>query len=73
MISQNQAKKITMMTGFQFIHKDRQNGEGGGVAMYLSDDIKWKRRFDLENEEIECIWVEIEIFKREKLSYWMHI
>ena len=51
------------MPGFQFIHKDRNNREGGGVAMYLSDDLKWKRRTDLEKEEIECIWVEIDIYK----------
>ena len=52
------------MPGFQFIHKDRgQVGEEGGVAIYISDDIKWRRRTDLETEEIECIWLEIEIFK----------
>ena len=34
--------------GFQFVHKNRIAGEGGGVAMYLSDDLKWKRRTDLE-------------------------
>ena len=28
------------------------------VAMYLPDNLKWKRRTDLETEEIECIWVE---------------
>ena len=31
--------------------------------MYLSDDLKWKRRTDLETDEIECIWVEVDIFK----------
>ena len=46
-----------------FVHKNRIAGEGGGVAMYLSDDLKWKRRTDLETNEIECIWVEVDIFK----------
>eukprot|EP00794_Sanderia_malayensis_P006429 gene6429-7160_t len=55
--------ELFKLPGFQFICKDRANGEGGGVAMYLSDDIKWKRRVDLEKEEIECIWVEVELFK----------
>ena len=50
--------------GFQFVHKNRIAGEGGGVAMYLSDDLKWKRRKYLEADEIECIWVEVDIFKR---------
>ena len=40
--------ELFKIPGFQFIHKDRENGEGGGVAMYLSDDIKWKRRLDFE-------------------------
>ena len=31
--------------------------------MYVSDDLKWKRRTDLERDELECIWVEIDIFK----------
>ena len=31
--------------------------------MYLSNDLKWKRRTDLETDEIECIWVEVDIFK----------
>ena len=43
------------MPGFKFIHKNRENGQGGGVAIYLSDDLEWKRRTDLERVEIECI------------------
>ena len=31
--------------------------------MYLSDDLKWKQRTDLETDEVECIWVEIDIFR----------
>ena len=29
----------------------------------MSDDLKWKRRADLETDEIECIWVEVDIFQ----------
>ena len=35
--------ELFKMPGFQFIHKDRQNCEGGGVTIYLSDNIKWKK------------------------------
>ena len=45
--------------GFSFIKKNRANGKGGGVAMYISDDVNWKRRTDLENTNIECIVIEI--------------
>ena len=34
--------------------------------MYLSDDLKWKRRTDLETDEIECIWVDVDIFKSKR-------
>ena len=55
--------ELFRIPGFQFVHKNRITGEGGGVAMYLSDDLKWKRPTDHETEEIECIWVEVDIFK----------
>ena len=55
--------ELFQILGFKFVHKNRIAGESGGVAMYLSDDLKWKRRADLEADEIECIWVEVDIFK----------
>ena len=55
--------ELFQIPGFKFVQKNRIAGEGGGVAMYLSDDLKWKRRTDLETDEIECIWVEVDIFK----------
>ena len=55
--------ELFQIPGFQFVHNNRIAGEGGGVAMYLSDDLKWKRRTDLETDEIECTWVEVDIFK----------
>ena len=45
--------------GFSFIKRNRNKGKGGGVAMYIPDNINWNRREDLENTNIECIWVEI--------------
>ena len=55
--------EIYKMGGYQFIHRNRQGGEGGGVAMYISEDIAWKRREDLETDDIESIWIEIDILK----------
>jgi len=34
---------IFNIQGFKFIQRNRQTGDGGGVATYLSDDLKWKR------------------------------
>ena len=55
--------ELFQISGFKFVQKNRIAGEGGGVAMYFSDDLKWKRRTDLETDEIECIWMEVDIFK----------
>jgi exonuclease III len=49
--------------GYDFIKRNRLTGKGGGVAMYIKDGIKWKRRADLERENIESMWVEIIIMK----------
>jgi hypothetical protein len=41
------------------LRKDR-NCFGGGVLVYISETLKVKRRDDLEFENSEMIWVEIE-------------
>ena len=35
--------ELFQIQGFKFVHKNWIAGEGGGVAMYLSNDLKWKR------------------------------
>ena len=55
------------LQGFHFINKNRQAGEGGGIAIYISDDIAWKRREVLEQDGIECLWIEIDILNGNNL------
>ena len=65
--------ELLQIPGFTFVHKYRIAGEGGGVAMYLFDDLKWKRRTYLEIDEIEYIWVENDIFKSKSfLVGWIY-
>ena len=45
--------------GYTFIAKSRASGQGGGVGVYISSSIPFQRRMDLEQEDIECIWIEI--------------
>lgn len=40
------------------IRKDRLTG-GGGIIVYVKEGIVFKRRTDLETDELECVWVEI--------------
>lgn len=60
------------ISGYRFVNKNRDVGSHGGVAAYIKDGIPFKRRTDLENSELECIWLEINFPKTKSflLSIW---
>ena len=35
------------------------HGKGGGVGAYIVDGVRWDWRHDLENDNLEAIWLEI--------------
>ena len=46
--------------GFQTpFRKDNDTNGGGGIIVYVRNDIRAKRREDLETNEISCLWLEI--------------
>ena len=49
------------ISGYDFISKPRLSNpdKGGGVGLYIASHIPYQRRFDLEQPDIECIWLEI--------------
>lgn len=47
--------------GYQFHSRPRNRGSGGGVGAYISSNITSERRLDLENENIELMWLEIQL------------
>ena len=48
------------ISGFNIFRKDRTIARGGGVAIYIKDDIPVKTRFDLNSSlTIECLWITI--------------
>ena len=49
--------------GYDFIYRNRKEGKGGGVAVYIKSSFRWKRRIDLECDDVENIWVEIFVNK----------
>ncbi len=53
--------------GYNFIKRNRKNGSGGGVAVYLKGDIEWQRRQDLERDAIENTWIEVFIPKSKSI------
>ena len=47
------------IAGFDLLRKDRDEGAGGGVAVYVHESLTNHRRLDLEEDGIECIWTEV--------------
>ena len=43
--------------------RDRKENGGGGISIYAQNGVCCKRRFDLENEHLECIWLEVKPVK----------
>ena len=54
------------INGYQFFRRDR-NRNGGGVGIYIKETLQTKRRFDLEQNDIEIIWIETHIGDRKFL------
>ena len=51
--------------GYTFIGRPRITGQGGDIGIYISTSVPYQRRFDLEQKDVECIWIEI-LFPRSK-------
>ena len=47
------------ISGYSFVRKHRATGAGGSVGCYIRDDVKWKRKSDLERLSVEGLWIEI--------------
>ena len=44
--------------GFYLVRNDR-NRSAGGVAFMISDCIRFKPRYDLHNNMLESVWIEL--------------
>ena len=47
------------LTGFQTPFRRDRNENGGGVSIYISNQLSGKRRRELEHPNIELLWIEI--------------
>ena len=45
--------------GYKFVHKNRTNGKGWGISFYINERPDWRRRDDLECDDLECIRIEV--------------
>ncbi len=46
------------LPGYNLLRRDRKR-DGGGVALYIRNCIDFKRRDDLCDSSVECIWIEL--------------
>ena len=64
-LSENKLKEHKLTSMFQVegyqspFRKDNYSNGGGGIMVYVRNDINAKRREDLEINNISCIWLEI--------------
>ena len=60
------------LEGYNLLHKCRKNSNGGGVAFYISKNLKFKEKSNLsifEEKVFESICLEIEVNKKEKILF----
>ena len=51
--------KYVQLPGYVTEFRNRENHRGGGVSMYIKDNIRYKRRKDIENiqPDLENLWI----------------
>ena len=47
--------------GFSIYRRDRVSRYGGGVLVFVNEELKLKRRDDLENLDLEVIWLQVSV------------
>lgn len=55
--------EVVDVRGFRFLRKDRKTGRGGGVGIYIRNDIKYSNIDinQLNSDKIENIWIKVKI------------
>ena len=69
---QPQLLQYVSVPGFTTEFRNRQGLKGGGVGAYIKDNIKYKRRRDIENScpEMEHLWLEIPGRNKYSKAWW---
>ena len=50
-----------MIPGYSLVRHDRKGKTGGGVIAYVSNNISYTDRVDLQTEERESIWLQVHL------------
>ena len=53
--------QYVQLPGYVTEFRNRENHRGGGVGMYIEDNIRYKRRKDIEDTQpdLENLWIEV--------------
>ena len=62
----------TEIIGFKCERGDRSCGAKGGIVVYIKDGIKYNRRTDIEDNNIESIWIELSLSKQRILCGFIY-
>ena len=54
-------------SGYQMYRKDRTGKSGGGTLAYVNDSLQVNRRENLDEIDLECLWLEIFPYKSKRL------
>jgi len=57
-LNENSTTDLSLPGFHKIIRKDRQRF-GGGVAVYVKENITFKRKCQYENDNLEAIWIEL--------------
>ena len=68
-LTENTSDAIIRIPNYVFERKDRKDKKGGGILLYVKNNIRYKRRLDLESEYLESVW--IEVFSKNKTVFNM--
>ena len=55
------------VAGFRSYRRDRGSGRGGGLLVYVSECVTSIRRSDLEDTDLEILWIEVKLRKTKLL------
>ena len=56
-LNENVPSEVVNIPGLIVIRKDRSSGRGGGIAIYIKDNVPVKTRYDLCDPCFECLWI----------------
>ena len=56
------------INGYNCVRRDRPNGKGGGLLVYVQESLDFIHRPDLQKDQTEAIWIEVVLKHSKKPS-----